>query len=1013
VNRPGPRNRLTKSWPAPRRRRTVAAALAPLVLVVTGLAAPAAASVAGRATAATPAAAAKTQAGSGSTALSLPGLRGTSDTVTLINGDQLTLTAAGAGRYAVANSQQTSNASTRAGGLMVTVQGGPHRTTTAYAEPGGAADLITSGRLDKNLFSISRLARLETTSGTGSLPLIIQYGSAAALARAKALPGASRTTAPDGISHAAEYHVGLKDAAAFWRALTGTAAVTAPRPAATPQLADGVARAWLAGDSAPQPASAASDDGLPAYTVTETVIGRDGSQPFGPAGATATLSFDEPFGTNPALFGVAGPGEGSSYPASSESCAATDSSGTCTALQLTYTVPAGVYSSSAAGANFMLSDQWQFADLTVPQLTVTGDTSLTVNLNQAQPVTISTPRPTLVMNAFLAEYRSTPDGDFTQAYADSFYGSQFGQNNYWAMPSPQVTMGIYHFSTYYTLEEPQVTMAAAAHQRLALDPWYPTPFNISWEPVSGAVHFSGRATLPLVDVGFGQPQDFAGQNVRGKLVLMHAVTAGVPGQALIGCPNNVGHTIPYWQLEDAVNAGAAGIIFDPGVTQADGLKGQDCPLPVSYESTSTNPTPPSIPFVSVPAAQATALRGMLSQGPVQITVADSGPSPYAYQLAFYQQGGIPASLHYAVTNSQLAARQTTYHSSAQPAQIVQLTYAFQPDDHWLFAPSDYFGGPVTRTEYYGPLRPDLVWVTTGSAQAYNSAGTSTESLGNFGNGWSVFDQPASATENWLQQPLAPGAARAIPADALQTDIGLASQKPICAGCRQGNTFYPETLKQDAADPPGTVTQALVGEGDPSEVQLYQNAQEIQQTPVKDRTAYTLPPQQERYQLTEGSSTTDADDDGNTNINTHTTWDFTSAEPATDQTPPGHECWGTYLRVSTAPCQADPLIFLRYNAFTNLTNSVTAPGAHQLQVTAYYQAEDHPAVTSLKVWTSTDGGTTWQSARVLQGRDGSYTAIYTVPSVSATDGYVSIKAQASDAAGNDVTQTIVDAYGVTS
>jgi hypothetical protein len=65
-----------------------------------------------------------------------------------------------------------------------------------------------------------------------------------------------------------------------------------------------------------------------------------------------------------------------------------------------------------------------------------------------------------------------------------------------------------------------------------------------------------------------------------------------------------------------------------------------------------------------------------------------------------------------------------------------------------------------------------------------------------------------------------------------------------------------------------------------------------------------------------------------------------------------------------------------------------------------------------VWTSTDGGQTWVPASVSGQHDGTFTATYSVPPVSATDGAVSLKVQATDAGGNDITQVVTDAFQLT-
>lgn len=89
-----------------------------------------------------------------------------------------------------------------------------------------------------------------------------------------------------------------------------------------------------------------------------------------------------------------------------------------------------------------------------------------------------------------------------------------------------------------------------------------------------------------------------------------------------------------------------------------------------------------------------------------------------------------------------------------------------------------------------------------------------------------------------------------------------------------------------------------------------------------------------------------------------------------------------------------------------------PGTRQLDVTVYHQAQGPLRPASLKVWTSTDGGRTWQPARLRDGDEGSHTATYTLPDIQQTNGSLSIKAQATDAGGNDVTQILTDAVRLT-
>jgi hypothetical protein len=193
---------------------------------------------------------------------------------------------------------------------------------------------------------------------------------------------------------------------------------------------------------------------------------------------------------------------------------------------------------------------------------------------------------------------------------------------------------------------------------------------------------------------------------------------------------------------------------------------------------------------------------------------------------------------------------------------------------------------------------------------------------------------------------------------------------------------------------------------PGSIHLYDQAgDEIPPGTQNGRVIYTLPAGRQRYRL---DTTYQSTGYGTTNTTT-TVWDFTSAQPkAGEYAPYGYSCFGTRLDGSTDPCNVPALVFLRYNAHASPGNTLAAPGRHVLQVTGYHQDPSAPPMTSLELWLSTDGGTTWQRAHLTDVRDGTWNAPYTLPRLSQTGGYLSIKATAIDTAGNDVTQTILDA-----
>jgi hypothetical protein len=893
--------------------------------------------------------------------LSLPGLHAPSYTITLITGDQVRLTATGHGEYSVA-AVPSPDASPD---LQVSVVATKKGISILQAMPSSAAGLLAGGQLDRGLFDLEWLVRHGDTGPGTTLPVVLHYGGhpdAATLTHdAGALPGA--TVASVSVAGGtARVNVATGHAAAFWNAITGQ---SASRPGAvSTALAAGIARVWLAdhqeGTSAAQPAA----NGQPLYTVIETVEGSSDKSRW--CSASQSLCISNSF----SLVGVTGEGADRAYPATSLTCASGTSP--CTAYQVTYSVPVGTYMSGGF-ADFKQGPDLQELDLTVPQVTVAGDTGFTVNANSEKKITIGTPRPSFPVAVATEDYRLTPDGTI----ATNLQFVAYGYQNIWVIPSQPVSAGAFDFSSAWILYAPTLSMSVVAPEHLTLQPEYPFYAVL---PGKGFTLFTGSGTLPMIDAGIGSAQDFSQIDARGKLALIRL------DPAVGGCE------VESSQLQNAVRAGAAGVIADPALPPSVGTG--SCWLPVIPQSFAGQGPQVNIPFASIPATQATALESMLARGAVRIRVAALASSPYQYDLKFYSEGKLPSATEYAVTGRTLTAVHTSYHS-AQAAVAEPNDLAWAPDEYFVAGVGDGLPAPAAQTEYYGPVSPAVAWsqnpdlLVGGNAVAFPLT-------------WDVFGHGGgSLTEDWFDSPATLGSV-APPEDVFQAQPGkfdsASSETAGCAACRQGDVFYPLFYQVSGADPRLIDGPYLFA---PGSVHLFQGGQEIQPVSVDGFATYPLPAQRGSYQLTAAYGDTSTD------------WRFTSAEPASNQVPDGFGCAGTFLSGSTAPCAPDPLIFLRYNAFTTLANAVTAGTMHQVQVTPSYQASVAPAeITSLKLWISTDGGSTWQQEKV-QENDGRYTASYYVPELSATSGTVSVRVQAADSAGDSVSQTIDDAYTITS
>lgn len=941
--------------------RRLALLAVPLILAATGAALPASAGVArpGATTAATAVRDAKPGLTHGPTAVKLPGLHARAYTVTLITGDKVTLTRAASGQYLVT----TATAPGPMPVITTTAEGNRNGLKSMYSIPLGVSALVSEGRVNKGLFDVPWLAAHGDTTSSAKLNVTIRYAgthTAASLAStAGRLPGATvLATSPS----AGTVTVGVlaDQAARFWSALTTSSGATAKSAGmlAGDSLTSGIAGVWLAGHAAASPRPAVKPAGQPAYLLSVDVVN----------------NADQGLAVPPSLIGVTGAGAGDEYAPYGTSCI--DS--TCNSVQFDFQVPAGIYSASAFDFYFDSADgNPQELKLLDPQISVPATTTATMNASSAKLLTVSTPRPSVQYQVAFGTERTLPDGTwYTDINTNGISGFSV-----WFTPTQPVTVGTFHAYENLLQGPAPVDMTVTSPGQLTLHPFYPWYTNNNGSESQS--RFIGKQTVQLADGGYGTPADLANLNVRGKLVLLRV-------------DNQDGHTcaVPTSVLNALQQDGAAGALFDPSKALPNGEFGDGlCTVPLLSEAWILGASPPALPFATIPAAEAQALRGLLTKSQVTVNVNGIGSASYIYSLDLAQEGRIPSTLDYAVGDRQLTAVNASFHAGNANENSSETLGAYRSND--FFTGGVIYGEvplPQHFTQYF-ENSPNTIWVRniTNDADATEFTDTAL-----FGGGSRTYELGAP--------PLVPGAV-APSDDVLQAQPGrfLATNGfntvALCAFCRQGNTFWPTfNLVSGASDPsvsnPGPYIFAAAN------VHMYQNGLQIPQTTLLGVPVFQLPAQQGRYNLqAQGGNTT-------------ASWDFTSSAPAAIKLPPGTACFGTITGTSSAPCAPDPLVLLRYNAFTSLNNTVTAGTRHEMEADAYHQATTGaPAITGLKLWVSFDGGTTWTQVKVSGDGNGSYTGAYQVPAVSATNGYVSIKAQATDAGGNDVTETVLNAVAV--
>lgn len=872
--------------------------------------------------------------------VALPGMTAPSYTVTLPTGDRVRLDAAGSGRYSISAEPGAAGAA-----ISVTALGDSHAISALYAFPDNATALVRSGVVDRRLFDVRWLAAHGDTGPGGTLPVTVQFASS----RPPAPPGATIVATTKSTR---TFRVRAASAASFWAALAGHAGRGPALASAAmhPELAFGLVRAWAAGE---RPRTQAAASGQRTYTVTEDVTFTRAE-----IGGQSTLNIGVPL-----MSGVSGAGRDGLFWPTGGSCV----DAACTHIQVTYDVPAGVYMMEDGSADFFADSHWRTIDIAIPQVKVGGNTEVSVNADTAVRFTVSTPRPAVPYESAFEGVRLFPDGQYEATITTVPYGSGFDQ---WAVPTTGVSICTYHSTVLWQLGAQPIAMTTDPQGRHALGVVYPAVNAVDFP----FTRFSGTRSMRLADAGYGTAQDFGGQDVRGKLVLIRSAAAGM--------------TINRDQMDNALNAGAAGVL---AVAYPDQYGNSQVPFLPGWVYDS-DPAP-ALPLAEIPASDASALVALLKQGPVRLLVTDTSSAEYRYSLAFTSQGQVPAAADYAVTDDQLEQVDTTYQDT-QPGKVTVAAAVMRPDDPFATGLGIDETAPLTLHEYYGPSDPALAWFRSPLRYLTPYSYATVQ-------GWDMFDRARSDPETWFDASEVPGAPT-LSQDVMAGHPGLINAgsplETLCSFCRLGDLFFPQ-FNMVSGQSPRLLDSYY--QFDPGQTHLYLNGGELPQTQADGQLAYQLPPQQGQYRLTTAGGNLD------------TTWTFSSAHPARPGLADGYACYAARSDPADS-CAAQPLIMLRYNAFADLNDAITAGGKHQIQITSYDQATAAPTdIASLEFWTSADGGATWQRAHVRHGQGGSFLADYSVPALGATNGRLSIRAQATDAAGNTISQTYYNDYALTS
>ncbi|MFI7705129.1 S8 family peptidase [Nonomuraea sp. NPDC049480] len=613
-----------------------------------------------------------------------------------------------------------------------------------------------------------------------------------------------------------------------------------------------------------------------------------------------------------------------------------------------------------------------------PEVEITRDTTVTLDLRKARKVSVRTPRPAETYASQYAFRRTAASGAY--AGAQSVY-PDYGVDEYLMLPTRRVTQGSFTVAGRYQLGAPVITMTAPGGPKL-------TPRYADLEPSTRKL--DGDSRLAVIPAG----ADLTGLDVRGKLVLLDLADL---------CPATTCSGNALDRVKAAAQAGAVAVLgygaagrafLDPAVGW---------------------PAYP-IPTMSLPAGQGRALAALAQRRTVTVTAKGVATTPYLYSLMLTERGRIPADLGYSLKERDLQRIEDRFHADRPGAVQLNTSVTMRSPVGWwagVWSMDHKRPARTTMTEYVGPPAPDVVW-TRAVTTTYDEGTDYYSKAALTASGTDVFPSAGSRTDAWGLQPRVPG-------NAVVSEAAYAAGVAQCFPCRADDLFLgavpvmgPGSNHQEAFTYNANFQTGKHGGRD--ELRLYRDGQEVPLVETKVvlgifaviMPGFTLPREEAAYRLTDAFHTPHPLQQYARDV--QSAWTFRSRRPdggmtSTDQ----GLCVAWFALGRVVPCEPARRLNLRYEVPLDLDNRIRADRPHRIAVTGYHGSFERPdaKVTRLRLWVTFDDGAHWTPVPAsASGR-----AVISPPPLAQTTGAVGIRAQATDAEGNTVEQTVHRAYGL--
>ncbi|WP_328908469.1 S8 family serine peptidase [Streptomyces sp. NBC_00234] len=380
----------------------------------------------------------------------------------------------------------------------------------------------------------------------------------------------------------------------------------------------------------------------------------------------------------------------------------------------------------------------------------------------------------------------------------------------------------------------------------------------------------------------------------------------------------------------------------------------------------------TVPYIATSHADGAKLAASLAKGRTTVALKGVEESGYSYAGQWDFNNGIPANLAVPARSGDFAKIKNSFHSDGAGRVGYYTMHSWGPYPMTSFRSAQFL--------QQGHQRDDYVRAASSVTYGQNVMARTDHPAGMQETSRSY--RPGQVTEEaWFEPAMHPSNWTQYICNFCRTDAGT-----VFGGQLGGDSDADHYLKSNRA----------------RAWSYYRNGERITDTTqllVKEKADYVFV----------DDNTRSTDYTGvNLGTKVRTEYGFTSAAPTEMQV---DNCTATVPKATT--CEALPVVLLDYGMNTDILNRVSAGQSYSFTVDASRSKgwEGSTKMAGAKVSVSYDDGATWKSVDVDRVDGNSFRASYRNADLAATNGFVSVKAEVRDEAGNRTVQTITRAYAL--